>query len=141
MLYTAQTRRAMQIAYAAHHSQFDKSGVPYIFHPFHVAEQLATEEEIVTALLHDVVEDTGISLQQLAEEGFSPAVIEAVRLLTHDEAVPYLDYIDALKTNPIARAVKLADLRHNSDLSRQRDASDKTLKRLEKYAAAIKRLE
>lgn len=141
MLYTAQTRKAMQLAYSAHHGQLDRSGVPYIFHPLHLAEQMKTENEIVVALLHDVVEDTSITLTDLEKLGFSPEVIEAVRLLTHDKSMPYMDYINALKENPIARVVKLADLRHNSDLTRLKDESEKTRERLKKYAAALKILE
>ena len=131
----------MQIAYQAHHSQLDKSGVPYIFHPYHLAEQMTTEEEITAALLHDVVEDTEVGLRELEAEGFSPAVLEAVRLLTHDPAVPYMDYVRAMRENEIARVVKLADLKHNSDLTRQEDTTSKTLERLEKYSAAIQLLE
>ncbi|HWP50151.1 MAG TPA: HD domain-containing protein [Clostridia bacterium] len=141
MLYTAQTRKAMQLAYSVHHGQLDRSGVPYIFHPFHVAEQMHTENEIVAALLHDVVEDTSTSLVDLEKAGFSPEVVEAVRLLTHDKKTPYMDYINALKDNPIARVVKLADLKHNSDLARLKDDSEKTRERLKKYAAALKILE
>ncbi len=141
MLYTTQTRKAMQLAYLAHHGQLDRSGVPYIFHPLHLAEQMQTEDEIVAALLHDVVEDTSVSLSDLERAGFSPKVIDAVRLLTHDKCIPYMDYINALKENPIARVVKLADLKHNSDLARLKDHSEKTRERLEKYAAALKILE
>ena len=141
MLYTTQTRKAMRLAYSAHHGQSDRSGVPYIFHPLHLAEQMHTESEIVAALLHDVVEDTSVSLADLEKAGFSPEVIDAVRLLTHDKCVPYMDYINALKENPIARAVKLADLKHNSDLARLKDHSEKTRERLEKYAAALEILE
>lgn len=141
MLYTAQTRKAMQLAYSAHQGQLDRSGVPYIFHPLHLAEQMHTESEITAALLHDVVEDTSVSLADLEKAGFSSEVIEAVRLLTHDKRTPYMDYINKLKENPIARAVKLADLKHNSDLTRLKDGSEKTRERLKKYAEALKILE
>ena len=141
MIYTTQTRKAMRLAYLAHHGQSDRSGVPYIFHPLHLAEQMQTEDEIVAALLHDVVEDTPVSLADLEQAGFSPEALEAVLLLTHEKGIDYFDYINALKQNPIARSVKLADLRHNSDLSRLKDHSEKTRERLEKYAAAIKLLE
>lgn len=141
MLYTAQTRQAMLLAYSAHHGQLDRSGVPYIFHPLHLAEQMHTESEIVAALLHDVVEDTTVSLTDLQKAGFSSEIIEAVRLLTHDKNTPYMDYINALKDNSIARAVKLADLKHNSDLTRLKDHSEKTRERLKKYAEALKILE
>lgn len=141
MLYTIQTRQAMLLAYSAHHGQLDRSGVPYIFHPLHLAEQMNTEDEIVAALLHDVVEDTAVSFADLEKAGFSTEAIKAVRLLTHNKSTPYMDYIQALKGNPIARAVKLADLKHNSDAARLKDHSEKTQERLRKYAAAMKLLE
>ena len=117
MLYTPLTVKAMQLAYKAHHGQTDHAGLPYIFHPYHLAEQMTDEFTICAALLHDVVEDTAVTIEELERE-FPPAVTEAVRLLTHDENTPYLDYVRALKNNPIARTVKLADLAHNSDETR-----------------------
>ncbi len=121
MIYTDLTERAMRLAYRAHDGQVDKAGVPYIFHPIHLAEQMTTEACVCVALLHDVVEDSDVTIEDIA--AFFPAeVTEAVRLLTHDENVPYLDYIRALRANPLARTVKLADLAHNSDESRLRDA-------------------
>ena len=80
MIYTALTNKAMKIAYSAHHGQTDKSGLPYIFHPYHLAEQMTDETSTCVALLHDVVEDTPLSLDDLAQK-FPPAVIEALRLL------------------------------------------------------------
>lgn len=118
MIYTPLTRKAIQIAYAAHEGQLDKSGLPYIFHPWHLAESMTDEAGTVAALLHDVAEDTDVTLPDLAKQGFPPEVMEALRLLTHDKAVPYMDYIRALAHDPIARRVKLADLAHNSDTSR-----------------------
>ena len=103
MLYTPLTVRAMQIAYQAHQGQFDHGNVPYIFHPYHLAEQMEDEYSVCAALLHDVVEDTAITLEQLARE-FPEPVTEAVRLLTHLEGVDYLEYVAAIKTNPIATA-------------------------------------
>ena len=117
MIYTALTNKAMRIAYAAHEGQVDQSGQPYIFHPFHVAEQMNDEASVCAALLHDVVEDTPVTLAQLETE-FPREVTEAVRLLTHEQGVSYRDYIRAIRKNPIAKAVKLADLAHNSDESR-----------------------
>jgi len=136
MVYTENTRKAMDIAYKAHHGQTDKSGVPYIFHPIHLAEQMNTEEECIVALLHDVVEDTPIQFWYL-ERDFSDTVIEALKLLTHDKVVEYMDYIRNLKHNPIARKVKLADLRHNSDKTRLEKITEKDLKRYDKYQKAI----
>ena len=141
MIYTEQTKKAMRLAYEAHAGQWDKSGVPYVFHPLHLAEQMPDEDCTVAALLHDVVEDTGTTLEDLRRAGFPPRALEAVALLTHDEAEPYLDYVARLKQNPVARTVKLADLRHNSDLRRVDRVTEKDLARVEKYAAAIRLLE
>ena len=136
MIYTEQTKKAMIIAYNAHHGQVDKSGVPYIFHPIHVAEQMETQEECIVALLHDTVEDTNITFEVLEKE-FSATVIEALKLLTHDESIDYFDYVRKLKNNPIAKKVKLADLYHNSDITRMENPTEKDWKRKEKYHKAI----
>lgn len=141
MIYTEQVNRALCLAYEAHQGQFDKSGVPYVFHPLHLAEQMPDEESIVAALLHDVVEDTDYSLEDLKSMGFPPKALEAVALLTHEGEEPYLRYVARIKENPIAKRVKLADLRHNSDLSRIRQVTERDLERVEKYAAAIGLLE
>lgn len=134
--YTALTRKAMRICYAAHEGQVDKSGVPYVFHPIHLAERMETEEEICTALLHDVVEDTKWTLAELEAEGFPVSVLEAVRLLTREKDVPYMSYIERLSGNRIARKVKLADLEHNSDLTRLIEVTERDLRRQEKYFLA-----
>ena len=143
MIYTDNTKKALKLCFAAHKEQKDKSGLPYVFHPFHLAEQMKDEDTTITALLHDVAEDTDVSLEDIAGMGFSQKVMEALALLTHDEAVPYMDYVKALGNNPIARRVKLADLRHNSDLSRldTDQIDEKALARVKKYAEAIKLLE
>ena len=95
------------------------------------------EATTIVALLHDVVEDTDYTLEDLAAEGFGEDILEAVALMTHEDDVPYLDYVAKLKDNPIARAVKLADLAHNSDLSRIGEVDDETRERLEKYKKAM----
>ena len=141
MIYTPKTKMALKLCFAAHKDQQDKSGMPYVFHPFHLAEQMQTEETTIVALLHDVVEDTEYTLEDLAAMGFDPAVIDALKLLTHDEEVPYMDYVRAIRDNPIAKAVKLADLRHNSDLSRLDTVDEKALERREKYLKALALLE
>ena len=107
MIYTDKTKKAMKLCYDAHKGQVDKSGLPYVFHPFHVAEQMTDEATTIVALLHDVVEDTDYTLEDLAAEGFGKDLLEAVALMTHEDDVPYLDYVTKLKGNPIARAVKL----------------------------------
>ena len=141
MIYTPDTKKALQLCFRAHRDQTDKSGMPYVFHPFHLAEQMTTEDTTVAALLHDVVEDTHYTFEYLRQLGFAPQVLEALQLLTHDDRIPYLDYVRALKKNPIARAVKRADLRHNSDLSRLDVVDDTALRRNAKYAQAIALLE
>lgn len=141
MLYTALTKKAMQICFAAHKEQVDKSGSPYVFHPFHLAEQMTEEDAVCVALLHDVVEDSSYTLANLEAMGFPKAVLEGIALMTHDPAVSYMDYVAAIGRHPVARKVKLADLRHNSDLSRLDTVTDRDLQRAEKYAAAITLLE
>lgn len=118
MIYTVMTNKAIQLAYKAHHGTVDKSGIPYILHPVHLAEQMEDELTTIAALLHDVAEDTDITLDDLRREGFPEEVLTALTLLTHQEGVPYMEYVAAIKTNPIAKAVKLADLRHNMDATR-----------------------
>ncbi len=140
MIYTDKTKLAMKIAYNAHQNQFDKCGVPYIFHPLHLAEQMQTEETVIAALLHDVVEDTYVTFDELSSKGFSDNIIDALRLLTHDKSVDYFEYISLIKDNPIAAPVKLADLRHNSDLSRLDKVTPKDIARKEKYEKAIEML-
>ena len=137
MIYTETTKRALTLCFEAHKDQTDKSGLPYVFHPFHLAEQMQSEETTVVALLHDVVEDTAYTLEDLAHMGYGKEIIEALALLTHDDDTDYFDYVRAIKENPIAKAVKLADLAHNSDLSRLDVVDDKALARREKYQKAI----
>jgi len=117
MIYTPMTIKAMKLAYRAHLGQVDHSGVPYIFHPYHLAEQMDDEISCTVALLHDVVEDTEVTVEDLKQE-FPPEVIMAVALLTHDPGKDYFEYVSVLKDNPVAKKVKLADLIHNSDESR-----------------------
>lgn len=137
MLYTPLTNKAMQIAYAAHHGQVDKGGLPYIFHPYHLAEAMEDEISCCAALLHDVVEDTHVTMEQLAEV-FPSAVIDVLQLLTHREDVPYYDYVRAIKANPIAVKIKLADIAHNSDQTRCTNLSQEQLAYFrEKYARAV----
>ncbi len=136
MIYTELTKKAMRIAYDAHAGQTDKCGVPYIFHPIHLAEQMTSEKSCCAALLHDVMEDTDITAEQLREMGIPIDVMFALQLLTHAPDVEYMDYVRAIKQNAIAREVKLADLAHNSDLSRMDRVSEVDIKRCRKYAQA-----
>ena len=141
MIYTALTKQALKLCFDAHKEQTDKSGMPYVFHPFHLAEQMDTEDAIIVALLHDVVEDTDYTLDDLRKMGFGDTVIDALTLMTHDPKVPYMDYVRAIGTNSLATKVKLADLRHNSDLGRLTNVDQKALDRVEKYRKAIALLE
>lgn len=138
MIYTEMTIRAAKIAEEAHRGQYDKGGMPYIFHPLHLAEQMPDEIKTAVALLHDVMEDTDMTETELAAQ-FPPRVMAALRLLTHDKAEDYFDYVRRIRGNPDARAVKLADLRHNSDRSRLLSGADspETEARLQKYRKAI----
>ena len=137
MIYTPLTKKALKLCFDAHKDQTDKTGLPYVFHPFHLAEQMEDEYTTVTALLHDVVEDTDYTLQDLQNMGYPDEVIQALTLLTHDDSSEYMDYVKRLKNNPIARAVKLADLKHNSDLSRYDKIDGNAIKRTAKYKQAI----
>lgn len=141
MIYTPLTKKALIISFNAHKNQIDKSGMPYVYHPFHLAEQMNDEYSTCVALLHNVVEDTDITLVDLMSEGFPDEVIDALSLMTHNDDVPYLDYVRALTNNTLARKVKLADLAHNSDLTRLDKVEDKDLKRVKKYKQAILMLE
>ncbi|MBO5716370.1 MAG: GTP pyrophosphokinase [Clostridia bacterium] len=140
MIYTESTKKAMKLCFEAHKEQVDKTGLPYVFHPFHLAEQMQDEETTICALLHDVIEDTDYTLDDLKNMGFSNSVLEALALLTHDDEVPYMDYVKMIATNEIARAVKIADLKHNSDLTRLDKISEKDLERCQKYAEALELL-
>ena len=140
MIYTVLTNKALRIAYEAHQGQVDKAGLPYIFHPFHLAEQMTDEICTWVALLHDVAEDTDVSLDELARE-FPPEVMASLRKLTHQPGVVYADYIIGLRDDQVARKVKMADIRHNSDMSRfagGKPISSKDRSRLaEKYKMAL----
>lgn len=131
--------QAEMVAILAHKGQVDKAGVPYIEHPRFVAALCKTEEEKIVAFLHDTVEDTEITIGFI-EKTFGKKIAEAVNLLTHQKDVPYFDYIKSLGANPLARAVKIADLTHNMDISRISSPQEKDYKRIEKYKEAYKML-
>ncbi len=132
--------RALQIAVNAHAGQKDKAGGAYIFHPIRVMSRCRTPEAMIVGLLHDVVEDTSVTFDDLEEEGFSTAVLDALRLLTHDKAVPYETYIEHIQSNPIATEAKLADLEDNMDIRRSQEVDEKAATRFKKYLAAYRSL-
>lgn len=107
----------MIIAYDAHAGQLDQGGIPYIFHPYHLAEQMDSEAAVCVALLHDVIEDTSVTEDELRQQ-FGDEITDAVVLLTHRDGDNYEYYLNRIKENPIALAVKKADLAHNTDESR-----------------------
>lgn len=140
MIYTDLTKCAMKIAFDSHKEQVDKGGIPYIYHPIHLAEQMDDEFSICVALLHDVVEDTDMTIEDISNFGFPNEVVIALQLLTHDDGTPYLEYVKKIKENEISRKVKLADLAHNCQISRitsDCESDEKTLKRLKKYYNAL----
>lgn len=132
--------KALEIAIQAHKGQTDKAGQPYIIHPITVALSQESEEAFVAAILHDVVEDSDYSIEDIASSGFSSEVVEAVRVLTHEKSVEYGEYIEAIRGNEIARSVKIADLMHNSDLSRLSVVTEKDIERCEKYKKSLRYL-
>ena len=140
MVNTKLTRKAMIIAYNAHEDQFDKAGVPYIYHPIHIAEQMETETECIVALLHDTVEDTNITFEQLSKE-FDGKIVNILKLLTHDKNEDYMQYINRLKADPIARKVKIADIIHNADETRLDKITTRDIIRRKKYKRALEILQ
>jgi (p)ppGpp synthase/HD superfamily hydrolase len=132
--------RAIEIAVQAHRGQLLKNGSPYILHPLHLMLTFNSVPEQIVAVLHDVVEDTNWTLDDLLREGFSPEVIEAIGLLTHADSEPYDAYIERVAKNPIARRVKMADLKHNMDITRLNAFGAHDAARLEKYHRSWLRL-
>ena len=132
--------RAIELAKQHHEGQTDKAGKPYIEHPLRVMNQVESEEEKIVAVLHDIVEDTDISLDDLRSEGFTEEVVSAVECLTKQDGENYDSYIERISFNPLAVKIKLADLEDNSDLTRLPEVTDKDLERIEKYDKALEKL-
>ncbi len=141
MIYTDLTRKAIKFAFKAHEGQVDRSGIPYILHPVHVAENMLTEDTCVVAILHDVLEDTDITEEDLIREGFTGTQIEAVVKMTRKPDEDYFDYVREIKKNPIATEVKKADLMHNMDTSRLEKITSEDEERYKKYKKALDILE
>ena len=117
MLITPDIVKAARLANERHFGQFDKQGMPYIMHPFSVANMCETEEQIIVALLHDILEDTETSEEELREM-FSKQIVDAIVLLTRPENLTYKEYVAKVKENELATYVKLRDLAHNTDENR-----------------------
>lgn len=129
--------RAIIIATQAHAGQTDKAGAPYILHPLRVMLMLATDAERIVGVLHDVVEDTAVTFNDLRAEGFTDEILAALESVTKRDGEEYEAFVLRAGQNPIGRSVKLADLRDNSDISRIASPTEKDYGRLEKYRRAI----
>jgi guanosine-3',5'-bis(diphosphate) 3'-pyrophosphohydrolase len=132
--------KALALATIAHSGQTDKAGKPYIMHPIAVAKMVGTAEEKTVALLHDVVEDTLVTLEELRDSGFPESVVAAVDALTKRPGADYGDYIKRLQKNPLALTVKIADMTHNMDLTRIPNPTIKDQARIEKYSKVLQEL-
>lgn len=128
--------KAIVIAAKAHTGQVDKAGQSYILHPLRVMMKLKTEEEKIVGVLHDTIEDTDVTYDDLRKEGFSEEIIEAIKGVTKIDGEDYMDFVKRAKANPISRNVKLADLEDNMDLGRIASPTEKDFKRIEKYKEA-----
>ena len=135
----ARVRRAFDVAKKIHAGQVDKAGVAYINHPLNVASSVGENiSAVIVALLHDTVEDSPKTFDELQKEiPLTAEESQALKILTHDKAVPYFDYVKQIKTNELAAKVKAADLKHNSDLSRLKNPTEKDFVRAEKYRLAL----
>lgn len=136
MYYSELVKKACQISFEAHKNDKDKGGYPYVYHPFYLASQFDDEDMVCVALLHDVIEDHGdeYSFERLEQEGFGESILSALKLLTHNDNVPYMDYVKSIANHPIARQVKMADLKHNMDFRR---TNGKLPKKIELYKQAL----
>jgi guanosine-3',5'-bis(diphosphate) 3'-pyrophosphohydrolase len=132
--------KAIRIAVEAHAGQVDKAGRPYILHPLTLMMQMESDEARIVAVLHDVIEDTDVTAADLAAAGFPDAVLAALALLTHRKGVPYEEYIQQIKRDPLATQVKLADLAHNLDIRRLTAVTAKDRARCAQYIRARKLL-
>ena len=136
MTNMATVEDAVAIAARAHKGQKDKAGAPYLLHPLRMMLRMETEAAMMAAVLHDVVEDTEWTLERLREAGFSDEVLEAVDCLTHREGESYQQFVERVRTNPIARQIKIADLEDNMNVRRINQLGPRDLERLEKYHRA-----
>lgn len=125
--------KAIQIAVNAHMGKKDKMGSPYILHPLRVMHDVDTIDAKIVAVLHDVVEDTDMTFDELIQAGIPKHLVITLRLLTHNDNLSYEEYIEKLTENPLAVKIKLADLRDNMDLTRLKKVTDEDIERMKKY--------
>lgn len=141
MIYTENTKKAICLMFKYQKDQIGKDALPYVFHPWHVAESMKDETRTIVALLHDLVEDTNLTIQDIINEGFSTEVVNALKLLTHDKNEDYYTYIKRISANPVARDVKIGDLTHNSDLTRLSEINVEDKERTKKYQKCLSYLQ
>lgn len=132
--------KAIALALEAHRGQSDKAGKPYILHPLRLALKFENEEEMVVAVLHDVVEDSDLTLQDLSDLGFSNTVTDAIGCISKAPGESYDGFISRVLSNEIARRVKIEDIKDNLDLTRLQNVSEEDLKRVKKYHRALRKL-
>lgn len=138
MLYTPKIIECLRFVEELHHGQYDKIGAPYILHPIFVADQMDTEDETIVALLHDVLEDTPITLNDLRNRGYLDEIVAAIDALTRRTGETYSAYIERLSNNKLARRVKIADLQHNLDPERTKMLDNASLQN--RYRNALQKL-
>jgi len=132
--------QAISIATKAHAGQLDKAGQPYILHPLRLMFKFQAKDEMIVAVLHDVVEDSSFTLESLKEYGFSEVIINAIESLTKNKGETYEDFVSRVSNNDLARKIKIEDIRDNLDLTRLDKITPKDLARVEKYHLALNRL-
>lgn len=132
--------KALRLATRAHKGQIDKAGKPYILHPIRVAQRCNTDTERIVALLHDVIEDTEITPNNLYSAGFSKTIVDAVLSVTRRNNESYFKFIERCSLNPIGRIVKIHDLEDNMDITRLDSLAERDVKRLNKYLKAYRYL-
>jgi len=133
-------KEAICLAATLHDGQTDKGGKPYILHPLRIMLKCETNDERIVAILHDVVEDTELTIEKLYEMGFPDHIVDAVDCLTKRKKETYDEYIERIGKNELARKVKMLDLEDNMDLSRLKKVTEKDLERLKKYTKALAKL-
>ena len=132
---------ALLIAAQAHNGQTRRNNLPYLLHPFRVMLRMGSEEEMIIAILHDVIEDTDVTIDDLRAQGFNEDILEAIDLLTKKDGVDYAAYLETVAANPLARRVKIADLCDNMNVREIPDLQESDLKRLDKHHKALRKLE
>jgi (p)ppGpp synthase/HD superfamily hydrolase len=131
---------AIGLACASHRGQVDKAGQPYILHPLRLMLCFETAAERIVAVLHDVVEDTGVTLEQLRGLGFDASIVAAIDALSRRAGESYDEFLGRIELDPLATRVKVQDLQHNLDVTRLPAMSDEDLPRIAKYHRALARL-